>query len=85
MSNNIEIFNNTQFGNIRVQKDEDGEPLFCLADVCRALKISDPSNVSRQVMSEFGTPVLKTGMVSRPDGSYIQANFITEQQLLLGL
>ena len=81
MSNEIEIFNNTQFGNIRVQKDEDGEPLFCLADVCRALEISDPSSVSRQVISEFGIPVLKTGMVSRPDGSSIQANFITEQQL----
>ena len=81
MSNNIEIFNNTQFGNIRVQKDEDGEPLFCLADVCRALEIDRTDNVSGQVMSEFGIPLLKRGMVSRPDGSSIQANFITEQQL----
>lgn len=81
MSNNIEIFNNSQFGNIRVQKDEDGEPLFCLADVCRALEFDRTDNVSRQVMSEFGIPLLKRGMVSRPDGSSIQANFITEQQL----
>lgn len=81
MSNEIEIFNNTQFGNIRVQKDEDGEPLFCLADVCRALEIDRTDNVSGQVMSEFGIPLLKRGMVSRPDGSSIQANFITEQQL----
>ena len=81
MSNEIEIFNNTQFGNIRVQKDEDGEPLFCLADVCRALEIDRTDNVAKQVMSEFGIPLLKRGMVSRPDGSSIQANFITEQQL----
>ena len=81
MSNNIEVFNNTQFGNIRVQKDEDGEPLFCLADVCRALELTNPANTANQVCEEFSIPILNIGMVSRPDGSYIQANFITEQQL----
>ena len=81
MSNEIEIFNNTQFGNIRVQKDEDGEPLFCLADVCRALELTNPANTANQVCEEFSIPILNIGMVSRPDGSYIQANFITEQQL----
>ena len=81
MSNEIEIFNNTQFGNIRVQKDEDGEPLFCLADVCRALEIDNASQVKQQVCDEFRTPILKIGIVSRPNGSSIQANFITEQQL----
>ena len=81
MSNEIEIFNNSQFGNIRVQKDEDGEPLFCLVDVCRALEISDPSNISRQVISEFGCPVLKTGHIQDSLGRIQEANFITEQQL----
>lgn len=81
MSNEIEIFNNTQFGNIRVQKDEDGEPLFCLADVCRALELTNPTMVAQQVCEEFSIPKLDLGMVSRPDGSSIQANFITEQQL----
>ena len=81
MSNEIEIFNNSQFGNIRVQKDEDGEPLFCLADVCRALELTNPTMVAQQVCEEFGIPKLDLGMVSRPDGSSIQANFITEQQL----
>ena len=81
MSNEIEIFNNTQFGNIRVQKDEDGEPLFCLADVCRALEIDNASQVKQQVCDEFRIPILKIGIVSRPNGSSIQANFITEQQL----
>ena len=81
MSNNIEIFNNTQFGNIRVQKDEDGEPLFCLTDVCRALELTNPANTANQVCEEFGIPILNIGIVSRPNGSSIQANFITEQQL----
>ena len=49
--------------------------------MCRALEIDRTDNVSGQVMSEFGIPLLKRGMVSRPDGSSIQANFITEQQL----
>ena len=81
MSNEIEIFNNTQLGNIRVQKDEDGEPLFCLADVCRALEIDNASQVKQQVCDEFRIPILKIGIVSRPNGSSIQATFITEQQL----
>ena len=81
MSNEIEIFNNTQFGNIRVQKDEDGEPLFCLTDVCRALELTNPANTANQVCEEFGIPILNIGIVSRPNGSSIQANFITEQQL----
>ena len=81
MSNNIEVFNNTQFGNIRVQKDEDGEPLFCLTDVCRALELTNPTIVAQQVCEEFGIPKLNLGIVSRPNGSSIQANFITEQQM----
>ena len=81
MSNEIEIFNNSQFGNIRVQKDEYGEPLFCLTDVCRALELTNPTMVAQQVCEEFGIPKLNLGIVSRPNGSSIQANFITEQQL----
>ena len=81
MSNEIKIFNNDKFGNIRVQKDEYGEPLFCLADVCRALELTNPTMVAQQVCEEFGIPKLDLGMVSRPDGSSIQANFITEQQI----
>ena len=81
MSNEIKIFNNSQFGNIRVQKDEDGEPLFCLTDVCRALELTNPTIVAQQVCEEFGIPKLNLGIVSRPNGSSIQANFITEQQM----
>ena len=43
MSNEIEIFNNTQFGNIRVSTDERGEPWFVASDVCRVLALTNPS------------------------------------------
>lgn len=66
---------------IRMLSDEQDEPLFCLADVCKVLEISDPSNTTRQLKEEFSTPVLNTGMITRPDGSSIEATFITEPQL----
>ena len=36
----IEVFNNEQFGNIRVAGTNE-EPLFCLSDVCKALNLSN--------------------------------------------
>lgn len=46
---------------IRTQVTEDGEPLFCLADICKVLGVSDPSNTARQVAEEFSEhPVLNT-------------------------
>ena len=80
MSNNIEIFNNTQFGNIRVQKDENGEPLFCLADVCRALEIDRTDNVAKQVCDEFELPLLKRGSFDTGFGIK-EMMMITEQQM----
>lgn len=38
--NDIKIFNNPEFGNIRVAGDADN-PMFCLADVCEMLDISN--------------------------------------------
>lgn len=35
--NEIQIFNSPQFGEIRTAKDDNNEPLFCAADVCKAL------------------------------------------------
>ena len=80
MSNEIEIFNNTQFGNIRVQKDEDGEPLFCLADVCRALEIDNTSQVKQQVCEEFELPILKIGSFDTGFGIK-EMMMLTEQQM----
>lgn len=77
---NLTVFNyNSDV--VRTQLDDQGEPMFCLTDICKILEISDPSNTSRQVKEEFETPVLNTGMVQRPDGSHIEAIFLTEPQL----
>jgi anti-repressor protein len=38
----IQIFNNPQFGEIRILADEANEPLFCAADVCKALGYTNP-------------------------------------------
>lgn len=61
--------------------NQDGAPLFCLVDVCMAMGLSKPDNVASQVKEEFSTPLLNRGMVTRPDGSSIEANFLTEPQL----
>lgn len=37
--NSIQIFNNEQFGQIRIAMNESNEPLFCLADVCKILDL----------------------------------------------
>lgn len=65
---------------VRTQLDDQGEPLFCLSDICKILEISDPSNTSRQVKEEFETPVLNTGVIQRETGP-VEATFLTEPQL----
>lgn len=42
--NELQIFNSPEFGDIRVVERE-GEPWFCLADVCRVLCLSNPRSV----------------------------------------
>ena len=66
---------------IRVQLSDSGEPLFCLADVCKVLEITDPSNTARQLKEEFGCPVLNTGHLTDSLGRDQTAVFITEPQL----
>lgn len=40
--NEIQIFNSPQFGEIRTATDDNNEPLFCAADVCKALGYANP-------------------------------------------
>lgn len=68
----IQIFNNEQFGQIRVATTESGEPLFCLADLCRALNLSNPTVVA-QKLDEDECPKLDIGL---KNGQYV--NFVTE-------
>ncbi|MCQ2246478.1 MAG: phage antirepressor KilAC domain-containing protein [Bacteroidaceae bacterium] len=39
METGIQVFRNIQFGQIRVLADNQGEPLFCLKDLCAALSL----------------------------------------------
>lgn len=44
----LQIFNNPEFGKIRVTGTPEN-PLFCLADVCKALEIGNPSDVKNRL------------------------------------
>ena len=50
--NELQIFNNEEFGSVRTIT-KDNEPMFCLADVCKALDITNAGNV-KQRLSEKG-------------------------------
>ena len=45
----IQIFSNSKFGQLRVALNEKGETVFCLADVCKALGIGNPSQVKTRL------------------------------------
>ncbi len=49
--NEISIFQNPDFGQVRILRDAQGEPLFCLKDVCGALML-DGKQVNRRLDDE---------------------------------
>lgn len=49
--NALKIFNNPTFGEVRTQL-YNGEPMFCLSDVCKAIDISNSRNVKARLDSE---------------------------------
>ena len=59
MTNEIQIFRNEKFGEVRITMNEREEPMFCLADVCKALEISNVGNV-KQRLSEKGVRNMDT-------------------------
>ena len=61
MMNELQIFENQEFGEIRVTISEDGEPLFVAADVCRALEIGNPSDAVARLEADDRTLVLIEG------------------------
>lgn len=50
--NELKIFENEQFGKVRIVISESKEPLFCLADVCKALDLSNPSMVAQSLKKD---------------------------------
>lgn len=76
MKDQVTIFENDQFGQIRTSITESGEPLFCLADVCKALGLSNPRKVKTQ-LNPKGVTISDTPT----NGGIQQLNFITEPNL----
>ena len=50
--NNIQIFQNHEFGAIRTLTNEQGEPMFCAKDVCDALKYGNSREALRKHVDE---------------------------------
>lgn len=79
-TNTVEVFKNECFGCVRMSRDEDGEPLFCLADVCRALELTNPTMVAQQLCEEFELP--KLNLASFDTGYGVKEfNMVTEPEL----
>jgi prophage antirepressor-like protein len=76
MNDNIKLFENPEFGQVRVIVQENNEPLFCLADICRVLDISNSRNVVSRI-DEKGVRSIDT----LTNGGVQSLNFISEQNL----
>lgn len=68
--NEIKVFQNTQFGNVRVAMNESNEPLFCLADVAKALGYSRPADAVTQHCK--GVVILPTPTVNQYGATVMQ-------------
>ena len=75
--NEIQIFNNNQFGNVRVTMNENNEPLFCLTDVCDVIGIANARNVKSRLDEDDVRRVDSIDSLGRNQ----QVTFITESGL----
>lgn len=73
--NEIQIFRNPQFGEIRTAIGDNGEPMFCLPDLCRVLELT-PSKVAQRLSGDVLSKYpLETA------GGIQQTNFVNEDGL----
>ena len=78
--NKIQIFQNEQFGKVRIAMSENNEPLFCLADVCKAIGLTNPSSVKARIDKE-DVQLIDLHALKQNEGIITgnsTANFITE-------
>ncbi|MDD5785998.1 phage antirepressor KilAC domain-containing protein [Campylobacter lanienae] len=75
----LTIFKNENLGEVRVIY-KDNEVLFCLADICRALNIQNPTIVANAIKSEFELPKFNIGSFDTGYGVK-EFTMITEPQL----
>lgn len=72
MDNQVTIFNNPEFGEIRTAGTADN-PMFCLADVCKALSLN-----ASHVRERLDDGVVSTDTILDSLGRKQVANFVTE-------
>lgn len=72
--NNVQLFSNPQFGDIRVVMNENGEPMFCLADVCNILSLQT-NKVKERLKTDGWNTIPCTDNLGRTQ----QVTFINEQ------
>ncbi|EAJ7530254.1 hypothetical protein A0X68_07980 [Campylobacter jejuni] len=77
---NLEIFKKDDL-QVRVIKDDNNEPLFCLSDVCKILELTNPSMVKDAILREFEIPKLNLGVIESTNNRRLEASFIDEPQL----
>lgn len=81
----LHIFSNSEFGEIRTIT-KDNEPMFCLVDVCKALEISNVSQLKTR-LKEDGVITNEVGVQTgiKADGTpaiqKVRMNFINESNL----
>lgn len=78
MTNNIQIFKNDQFGEIRTAGTPE-KPLFCLVDICKAMELSTVKKVKNRLRKDGVTSIHLTDSLGRTQ----DATFINEQNLYL--
>lgn len=85
MKDQVTIFENAQFGQIRTSVTESGEPLFCLVDVCKALGLTQPSRVKSTLRLDGVTTIKGVSSTTNQHGKTteqeVTLNFITEPNL----
>lgn len=80
MSNSNLTSYNFHNSNIRVEQNDKGEVLFCLADVCASLNLSQSNKTANQIKEEFGGTELNSAPL-KTKGGVQQCTMITEPQL----
>jgi prophage antirepressor-like protein len=86
MQEELKIFENPEFGQVRVIVQKNNEPLFCLADICRILSIGNPSHLKER-LEEGGIQLVDLQALSNNEGVKIKqlgntkSNFVNEPNL----
>lgn len=75
-SNAMKIFHNSEFGDIRTEVIN-GEPWFCLSDVCKALELTTPSKVKERLNTDGVNAIHIIDSMGRKQ----EATFVNEANL----